>query len=179
MPPGLRRYHTYGNEHFLTFSCYQRKPYLDSDHARIIFEEELERLRQRHKFFVFAYVLMPEHVHLVVSEPKAYLLSTTLNVLKADTAKKLKGERKHFWQARYYDFNVFTQRKMVEKIRYIHRNPVARGMVEKPEDWPWSSFRHWLTGEPGRVEIESHWTWDRREREQGLLPSVEVPTRPR
>jgi hypothetical protein len=62
------------------------------------------------------------------------------------------------------DFNVFTQDKFVEKIDYIHSNPVTRGLAEKPEDWPWSSSRHWITGEPGRIEIESHWTWTRRER---------------
>ena len=60
-----------------------------------------------------------------------------------------------FWQARYYDFNVFTTAKQVEKLRYMHRNPVARGLVEKPEEWPWSSYRHYATGVEGTVEIES------------------------
>ena len=45
-----------------------------------------------------------------------------------------------FWQARYYDFNVWGERKFVEKLRYIHRNPVKRGLIERPEDWSWSSF---------------------------------------
>jgi putative transposase len=107
---------------------------------------------------------MPEHVHLLLSEPKDHPLSTTLSVLKRDTSKSLKGKRAQFWQTRYYDFNVLTQPKFHEKLRYIHRNPVERGLVEKVEDWPWSSYRHWLTGDIGRVEIESHWTWNRRER---------------
>jgi putative transposase len=81
-----------------------------------------------------------------------------------ETSKLLKGARTQFWQTRYYDFNVFTQPKFVEKLQYIHRNPVERGLVEKPEDWPWSSFLHWQTGQPGRIEIESHWTFTRRER---------------
>ena len=63
-----------------------------------------------------------------------------------------------FWQARYYDFNVWSNRKRVEKLRYIHRNPVARGLVARPEVWKWSSYRHYLTGVEGRVEIESEWT---------------------
>jgi len=87
-----------------------------------------------------------------------------LRALKGQTSKLLKGTRTQFWQTRYYDFNVITQPKFVEKLRYIHRNPVERGLVEKPEDWPWSSFRHWSTGEPALVEIESHWTWTRRGR---------------
>jgi len=49
-------------------------------------------------------------------------------------------------------------------LKYIHRNPVKRGLVERPEDWAWSSFRHYATGVVGTVEIESLWTAQRRER---------------
>ena len=107
---------------------------------------------------------MPEHVHLLLSEPKQQLLSNTMRVLKGETSKRLKGDRKQFWQTRYHDFNVLTHRKHVEKLKYIHRNPVQRGLIENPEDWPWSSCRRYLTGEQGRVEIESEWTWNKRER---------------
>jgi putative transposase len=69
-----------------------------------------------------------------------------------------------FWQARDYDFNVWSERKFTEKLRYIHRNPVIHGLVARPEDWEWSSFRHYLTGAAGAVEIESQWTARRRER---------------
>src|SRR5713101_7894257 len=69
-----------------------------------------------------------------------------------------------FWLERYYDFNVWNHQKFVETLRYIHRNPVERELVERPEDWAWSSFRHYLTGAPGTVEIESHWTVRKRER---------------
>jgi putative transposase len=164
MPSRLKRYQTEGHNHFITFSCHRRLPYLDDDSARTTFEEVLEKLRLRHQFFVFGYVLMPEHVHLLLTEPRLQSLATTLSVLKGETSKLLKGSRHQLWQPRYYDFNVFTHAKRVEKLRYMHRNPVERGLVKKPEDWPWSSYRHWLTGDIGRVEIESHWTWDRRER---------------
>ena len=161
MPSRLKRYHGFGHDHFITFSCHRRLPYLHNDHARTIFLEELERLRSRHQFYVFGYVLMPEHVHLLISEPKLHPLATTLNVLKHETSQRLKADRQQFWQRRYYDFNVLTHAKFVEKLRYIHRNPVERGLVQRPEDWPWSSFRHWLNGEIAPVEIESHWTFDR------------------
>ena len=72
--------------------------------------------------------------------------------------------QKRFWQTRYYDFNVHEGRRFGDKLRYIHRNPVKRGLVERPEDWAWSSFRHYATGVEGLVEIESEWTWNRRER---------------
>ena len=74
-----------------------------------------------------------------------------------------------FWQERYYDFNVWSEAKRVEKLRYIHRNPVKRGLVERPEDWAWSSFQHYISGIDGVVEIESHWT-ARKRALQGWTP---------
>ena len=71
---------------------------------------------------------MPNHVHLLLSEPKHHLLSYTLRAVKTLTSRKFKGDRKQFWQLRYHDRNIITQTKFVEKVRYIHRNPV--------EDWP-------------------------------------------
>ena len=74
------------------------------------------------------------------------------------------------------DFNVPNSAQFVEKLRYIHRNPVKAGLCERPEDWDWSSFRHYATGCEGRVEIESEWTARKRERAQGKLCSaVELP----
>src|SRR3979490_3155490 len=68
-----------------------------------------------------------------------------------------------FWQARYYDFNVWSEERRIEKLRYMHRNPVKRGLVLNPEDWVWSSFLHYVSGVEGVVEIESQWTARRRE----------------
>ena len=98
---------------------------------------------------------MPEHVHLLLSEPERATLAQALQALKQSVARRLIASHPHFWQARYYDFNVRTAKKRIEKLRYIHRNPVKRGLVEKPEDWEWSSFRHYATGVDGVVEIES------------------------
>jgi putative transposase len=115
MPSSLKRYQTEGHYHFLTFSCYHRMPKLNDDRARIVFEEMLEAIRRRHRFFVFGYVLMPEHVHLLVTEPTVYPLATSISVLKGEIAKVLrqlphpcaKKPRMNgaptvpFWQARY------------------------------------------------------------------------------
>jgi putative transposase len=164
MPKGLVRYHQSGQFHFLTFSCYKRLPLLGSAAAYSTFEQELERVRQSYGFVVAGYVLMPEHVHLLTNEPPFSTLSVVLQVLKQQTSKKLKQtSQRQFWQSRYYDFNVYTAAKTVEKLKYMHRNPVRRGLVEKPEDWPWSSFRHYATGQEGTVEIESGWTSYKRE----------------
>ncbi|MGA8940271.1 MAG: transposase [Acidobacteriaceae bacterium] len=124
--------------------------------------QSLEAMRQRYDFYVLGYVVMPEHVHLVVSEPKHAPLSKAVQALKLSVA--VQSVKRPFWQVRYYDFNVFTGRKLAEKMRYMHRNPVKRGLVEKPEDWKWSSYNHYLSGSPSVVEIESEWTTMRRNR---------------
>lgn len=109
-------------------------------------------MRLRYDFIVCGYVVMPEHVHLLVSELKKALLSKAIQALKLSVS--VQSRERPFWLARYYDSNVHNEEKRVEKLRYMHRNPVKHGLVEKPEDWSWSSFRHYATGEIGAVEIE-------------------------
>ncbi len=116
---------------------------------------------------------MPEHVHLLVNEPKVASLDRVIQAVKLSVS--VREKERPFWQARYYDFNVFSTSKQIEKLRYMHRNPVARGVVAKPEDWAWSSFRHYATGLEGTVEIESFWT--QRSRENGR-PSQVSEARP-
>lgn len=158
MPSGLKRFQHAETLHFVTFSCFHRLPLLEAPGARETFEATLEQTRTRHQARVYAYVLMPEHVHLLLNEPPRILLAQFLKALKQSTSRKLRGTRKKFWQERYYDSNVYGSKERSEVIRYIHRNPVKRGLVEKAEDWPWSSFRHYQTGMRGTVEIESEWT---------------------
>ncbi len=173
MPSGLKRYQQAGDLHFITFSCYHREPLLGSPSGRRIFELTLERVRVWYGFCVMGYVVMPEHVHLLVSEPDRSTLAVALQMLKQVSAHELHQftRDKAFWLARYYDFNVWTERKRTEKLRYIHRNPVVRGLVANPEDWEWSSFQHYLTGFEGVVEIESRWTARKREA-LGILAQV-------
>ena len=160
MTKGLVRYQQSGCFHFLTFSSYRRLPYLGTGAARSLFERSLETMRVRYGFVVCSYVVMPEHVHLLVSEPKEALLSKAIQALKLSVS--VQSRQRPFWQARYYDFNVHNEEKRIEKLRYMHRNPVKRGLVAKLEEWPWSSFRHYATGVEGVVEIESQWTATRR-----------------
>ncbi len=159
------RYQQAGQVHFLTFSCYRRRPYLSTIAAMELFEDALERIRLRYSFVVGGYVVMPEHVHLLVDEPQRALLSRAVQALKLSVT--MRGHQRPFWQAHYYDFNISSHAKFVEKLRYIHRNPVTRGLVAKPEDWKWSSYHHYQTGIRGTVETESAWT--ARER-GGRLP---------
>jgi putative transposase len=177
MPRGLKRYQQAGELHFITFSCYHRQPLLATPAARRIFEKNLERVRRWYGLFVTGYVVMPEHIHLLVSEPERSTLAVAIQMLKQITSQSIAHPSgTPLWQARYYDFNVWTAKKRIEKLRYMHRNPVKRGLVEKPEDWAWSSFRHYATGVEGVVEIESEWTGRRRERMGMPLRVKLVPT---
>ncbi len=160
MPKSLIRYQETGDLHFINFSCYQRNTYLASSESRDLFEQSLETMRIRYYFFVCGYVVMPDHVHLLLSEPKKTILAKAIQALKLSVS--VQRVEQPFWQARYYDFNVFTREKRIEKLKYMHRNPVKNGLVAKPEEWAWSSFRHYLTGETRTVQIESHWLlWQR------------------
>lgn len=150
MPSGLHR--TYGAHHlhFITWSCCRRLPFLNSARCRDRFLAVIEQVRERYRFVVVGYVVMPEHVHLLITEPEIAAPSKVMQVLKQRTARaslpKLKRRnprqrnlfgdelrRRAFWQARFYDFNVWTTKKRVEKLRYMHRNPVKRGLVATPE----------------------------------------------
>jgi putative transposase len=136
----------------------------------------LERIRHSFGLCVYGYVVMPEHIHLLIGEPQRRRLAEALKSLKQGVSRRLIGKAPHFWQKRYYDFNIRNYRQFVEKLRYIHRNPVKRGLCQGPEDWEWSSFRQYATGCEGRVEIESEWSARKRERAAGgLCPAVELP----
>ena len=165
MPWALKRYQQARCLHFVTFSCHARDPLLSTPCSRDVFERTLERVRQWYGFYVAGYVIMPEHVHLLISEPDRSTLSKVLQMLKQNTSHALRTpEGSPFWIPRYYDFNVWSEDKRIEKLRYMHRNPVKRGLAERPEDWLWSSFRHYASGVEGVVEIESQWTARKRER---------------
>jgi putative transposase len=157
MPWGLKRFYGTGGLHFITWSCYRRLPLLASPARRDLFLTVLERMRERYRFAAIGYVVMPEHVHLLVSEPQIANPSTVVQAVKLGFARRsdLSGQ---IWQRRFYDFNVWSQRKEIEKLKYMHRNPVVRGLVTEPDQWPWSSYRSYAYGEAGLVRIND-WSW--------------------
>jgi len=123
----------------------------------------LERVRRTFGLPVYGYAVMPEQVHLLLSEPQQNTPADALKSLQQGVSRRLIADALHFWQKRYYDFHVRNYPQFVEKLRYIHRNPVKAGLCERPEEWEWSSFRHYATGYDGRVDIESEWTARKRE----------------
>ena len=161
MPWRLKRFYGSGDLHFITCSCYHRRPLLGSPSRRDLFLKVLEEVRQRYLFVVVAYVVMPKHFHLLISEPEIGDPSVVIQSVKIGFARKVihrdgdsgSGTAAPIWQRRFYDFNVWGREKRVEKIRYIHRNPVRRGLVNNPEDWKWSSFRAYAFNEAGPVVV--------------------------
>ena len=158
MPRGLKRFYGSGDLHFVTFSCYRRQPFLASWSRRDMFLRALEKVAREYRVGVVGYVVMPEHVHLLLNEPREKDLSVAIKALKQGVSRRALGSARkrvgqgslfataempqRFWQARFYDFNVWTEKQRKEKLRYMHRNPVKRGLVKSPEEWRWSSFRH-------------------------------------
>jgi putative transposase len=171
VPTGLRRFHESGQSHFVTFGCYQRRPLFSSQASKQTFERALERVRRGFNLCVYGYVIMPEHVHLLVGEPSHKTLADALKSLKQGVSRRLIGDAEQFWEKRYYDFNIRSEAQFFEKLGYIHRNPVKAELCAEPEDWEWSSACHYASGSRGRVEIESEWTARERARIIPLKPN--------
>ena len=169
MPTRLKRYYGTRHLHFITCSCYHRQAWLASPGRRDLFLRVFEQVRERYGFVVVGYVVMPEHIHLLISEPDRGDPSKVMQAVKQGFARRVLRERRkrrlasqlelfsqeseHVWQHRFYDFNVWTARKRIEKLRYMHRNPVQRGLVSEPQQWRWSSFRSYAYEEVGAVRI--------------------------
>src|SRR5882762_3429032 len=170
----LRRFYGRGDLHFFTFSCYRRRPFLGTPRARHRFVQILDQVRRRHRFLLIGYVVMPEHIHLLLSEPKQGNPSKVLQVLKQKVSRALRKRPKKspaaqlqlpfarwkpgvpaFWQRRFYDFNVWSDKKLREKLDYMHRNPVQRKLVVHPKDWPWSSWSHYVKMGEGLIRIDA------------------------
>lgn len=166
----LKHYDHDGRARFITFSTHHRLPLLTNKRYREIVIDAIRRAREAHKFRLLGYVIMPEHVHLVivpgleahvgeiVGEIKMRSASAILELIKASgqrvsprlTVFRNGIEKSVLWQRRCYDRNCRSDEEVWEKLNYCHNNPVKRGLVSGPEKWVWSSFR-WYQGDPAAV----------------------------
>jgi putative transposase len=169
--PRLNRCYGHGFLHFITFSCYRRLRLLGTAQRRDLLLRLLEQTRKSYRFVVVGYVVMPEHVHLLLSEPDRGDPGTVVQVLKQRFARAVLREirsrqiagqprlwsdstdQHHVWQARFYDFVVYTKTKKLEKLHYMHQNPVKRGLVLDPKQWQWSSYQDYVLDQPGPVLV--------------------------
>jgi putative transposase len=172
----VRRCNEPGEAHFQTFSCYRRLPLLTKDRTREWVVEAIDKARTKHEFDLWAWVIMPEHVHVLVfprrpvyrmediewsiKQPvgvKAirWLRQNSPAFLERLTVRNKSRTYRRFWQAGPgFDENVTEPDDLADIIDYIHNNPVKRGLVKRPEDWTWSSARDWLglSGSPVSVD---------------------------
>ena len=179
----LIRIYGRGHLHFITFSCYRRVPFLRSIRARNTFVQILSEVRDRYGFSLVGYVVMPDHIHLLISEPAKGTPSTVIQVLKQRVSRRLRRKKRapsgqwnlifasgedslpRFWQRRFYDFRmrailvarrniVWSLKKRVEKLHYMRRNPLKRKLVDHPKDWPWSSFSFSSNLKSGLIRVD-------------------------
>jgi putative transposase len=170
-----KRFNIPWDAHELTFSCYRRRALLSRDRTRNYLAQAVALARNVHSFDVWAYVVMPEHVHLLVWPRRDdYSVSAILKTLKQSVSRKAIGYlrrtnpdglralatgQKHcpyrFWQdGGGYDRNIRTAAALRKAVEYAHNNPVVRELVPRPEDWIWSSCRDWEFGEEGPIPID-------------------------
>jgi putative transposase len=163
-----------GHAHELTFSCYRRKPLLRSRIACLFLAESINAASILHAFHVWAWVFMPEHIHIMLYPTRAeYSISDILKSIKQSSARKvvnycaenrpdalrhletgLARPKYRFWQnGGGYDRNYFDDRSILKQIEYIHNNPVRRGLVRSAVEWEWSSARSWIQGGDSAVVI--------------------------
>ena len=190
----LERRYGFGHLHFITCSRYRRLPFFSSGHRRDVFLKILHEVRDRYDFALLGYVVMPEHIHLLISEPNVGTPSLVTQVLKQRVSRALRRHRtkidsprqmrfwedeclsRHprFWRRRFYDFNVWSFRKKNEKLNYMHFNPVRRGLVTHPKSWLWSSYRFYLSGGPVPCPPNPQWepapAGQKRRQERTPLP---------
>ena len=154
--------------HFVTFSVYHRRRLLDLDRAKRVvlgvLQEELNRRNSR----CLGFVIMPDHVHALIWFPKRGELSSFMQGWKRRSSLLIRSELKaelnaylseadrnrSFWQRKYYSFEIYEERKLEEKLNYMHMNPVRAGLVQQAVDWNWSSARWYAEGKIVGVRIE-------------------------
>lgn len=179
--PQPRRYYCENHLHYLTTSTYRRTRIFDSERLQRHFVATLAALRAELGFRIVGYVLMPEHFHLLVWPSEVANPSQIMQKLEGRTARFiLKTLRENsrrawcarmlarftlpatvhdeahcrVWQRRFYDMNVWSEKKKLEKLNYMPNNPVKRVLAKEPGDWPWSSWRYYFLGDESLLAMD-------------------------
>lgn len=155
----IRHFNDLGHAHALTFSCYRKQKLLASDNLCLEFTLHLLSVRKKLDYHLWAYVLMPNHVHLLVKPMSGeYSIAQFLQMLKGPFGYRAKRNLHEqgvsvprFWQAGPgFDENVADNKRALELMTYFHNNPVRRGLVSDPVAWRWSSAQFWA----GREDVD-------------------------
>ena len=173
----LVRFNFPNNIHFVTTSCYNRLPLFNSDDTKTIFAQSVIHIRNKYGFKLFGYVIMPEHVHILIQtendktvsdvmrEVKQMCAFNALQILKINRAKNLleklrkstgRGTKNKysFWKPRFYDFNIYSVKKFKEKLDYCHKNPITRGLANNPSEWRFSSYGKYYLNDDSIISVD-------------------------
>ena len=140
---------------FITTNLAAKVPHLDPAERDAVLRQ-LARQRMKRHFLVFAYVAMPDHLHLLLS-PQRRGVVASMHEFKRITAERLARSRRSrgpIWQARYFDFILRRVEDFWEKLAYIHENPVAAQLAPRATDWQWSSARFYERGGKPPVPVD-------------------------
>jgi len=187
MPTRLHRRDVPGHVHFLTISCHSRLTFFWHDAMKRVVCDGIRTLQVRHGVCIIGYVVMPEHVHLLVYPHKPECdtpipISLVLQSFKQHVGYYGKGVlrilwrrrgslwspglndwahgrtgKRVIWAPRGYDFNIVRHETLLTKLDYIHKNPITRGLVDRADDWQWSSFRYYEMGDRSILAMD----WDK------------------
>ena len=153
-----RRLRVEGGTYFFTFVTFDRAPLLHDPAVASLFYQAIGRVRRNHPFIMDAHVVMPDHVHLLMTLPADDCdFATRLMLIKSGFTRRFlaengrsKGWRREqrreraVWQGRYWEHLIADDAEFDACADYIHYNPVQHGLVRRPSDWPESSFAQWV-----------------------------------
>lgn len=189
MPSNLRRHNEPGHTHFWTISCYHRLGFLFQDKMKQVAVDGLKVVQADFNICLVGYVIMPDHVHVLIYPhahgcDTPINISKLLNRFKQHTGYYGKAclrdywhqhdrlwseplnqwargtlDRQDLWNPRGYDFNIDRQHTLLEKLEYCHKNPITRGLVDAPEDWPWSSYRFYEMDDRSALTMDWNGQW--------------------
>ena len=176
----LPRFHIEGHIYYITIVVYNRQCIFTRPSFIIPLYDSLNFYRYEQEFKLLGYVIMPDHIHLIIwpfgktNVPdimRDYKKFTSTRIIRQATVENIKEWINAFqqagqetgrsankvWQDSYWDVNIYTERFLRQKLNYIHRNPIRSGLVEKPEDYPYSSYRNYVFGEEWLIEVDQEW----------------------
>ncbi|HEY6291715.1 MAG TPA: transposase [Terriglobia bacterium] len=175
-----RQHHYYGANplHYITTSTYRRAPVFDSERFKLRFTSTFDQLRTEPGFKINGDVLMPEHCRRLIWPSEHANPSRIMQTVEERTAKfilknlrenlqcrKMLGRfrlpasvhhhaKDRVWQRKFYDLNIWSEKKRLEKLNYMHNNPLKRGLVNDPGEWPWSSWRFYNLGDASTLSMD-------------------------
>lgn len=185
MPTRLHRYDIPGHTHFWTFSTYRRLTFFWHDDIKQVAIDGLRHLQLKFNICLVGYVIMPEHIHILIyphpqGDPNPLPISILLHAFKRKAGQEVKkilkqfvrddrlwaepirewiNADKPFFQTRGYDFNIETHDKLIEKLNYCHKNPLARGLVMDAANWRWSSYRYYELCDHSVLKMDWDKSW--------------------